>query len=306
MTFKAAGKIADVKGQKERSAGLAKIPEHVRRRKRFKSTPAVTIPPIEKISERKFKQRLLSRFFVRFHMTLMMSAVAISGVGASKLLLELDVNWMLIRYPIAVCVAYGIFFFSIKVWLRYIGLGSRKKDEDEEDEFDEEYDPDQESTDFSSPESGGVEPNWIDSGGGSPTESWGNALYEGSSTSSSPSGGSSFDFLPDLDIGDEGFGVVILLLALLCLLLFGVFGVGIFLIYQSPAILTEAAFQAALSLGLINAAKRIEFGDWAGSVFKATWIPFAIVLVAAIGFGWAAQYFCPAATKAAEIFYLCL
>jgi hypothetical protein len=239
-------------------------------------------------------------------MTLMLGAVAISGVGASKLLLELDVNRMLIRYPIAVCVAYGIFFLSVKAWLWYIGLGSRKKDEDEEDEFEEEYDLDQGSTDFSSPESGGVEPHWIDSGGGSPTESWGNALYEGSSTSSSPSSGSSFDYLPDLDLGDEGCGVVILLLALLGLLLFGVFGAGIFLIYQSPAILAEAAFQAALSLGLIKAARRIEYGDWAGSVFKATWIPFAAVLASAIGFGWAAQHYCPTATKAAEIFYLCL
>lgn len=283
---------------------MAKIPEHIRRRKRFKPMPTVSIPSIEKITAPKFKQRLLSRFFVRFHMTLMLGAVTISGVGASKLLLELDVNRMIIRYPIAVCVAYGIFFLSIKVWLWYIGLGSRKKDEDEEDEFDEEYDSDSEPADFSSPESGSVKSHWSGSEGGNPTESWGNSLYESSSTSSSSSSGSGFDYLPDLDLGDEGCGVVILLLALLALLLFGVFGVGIFLIYQSPAILAEAAFQAALSLGLFNAAKRIEYGDWAGSVFKATWIPFAAVLALAVGFGWAAQYYCPAATKAAEIFYL--
>ncbi|HEV2666125.1 MAG TPA: hypothetical protein VG324_14500 [Blastocatellia bacterium] len=285
---------------------MAKIPEHIRRRRRLRSRPAITVPPIEKITEPKFKQRLLSRFFVRFHMTLMLGAVTISGVGASKLLLELDVNWMLIRYPIAVCAAYGIFFFSIKVWLWYIGLGWRKKgDSEDESEFDDEYDFDSEPADFSSPDSGSVEHHWIDSGGGSPTESWGNALYEGSSTSSSPSGGSGFDFLPDLDLGDEGCVVVILLLALLGLLLLGVFGAGIFLIYQSPAILAEAAFQAALASGLISATRRIEYGDWSGSVFKATWIPFAIVLAAAIGFGWAAQHYCPAATKAAEIFYLC-
>ena len=187
---------------------MAKIPERMSRRRRLKYAPAVTLPPIEKISEPKFKQRLLSRFFVRFHMTLMLGGVTISGVGASKLLLELDVNWMLIRYPIAVCAAYGIFFFSIKVWLWYIGLGSRKKDDPEdESEFDEEYDFDSEPADFSSRESG--------------------------------------------------------------------------------------------------AARRIEYGDWAGSVFKATWIPFAVVLALAIGFGWAAQHYCPAATKAAEIFYLC-
>jgi hypothetical protein len=281
---------------------LAKIPEHIRRRRRFKPTPANTIPPIEKITAPNFKQRLLSRFFVRFHMTLMLGAVTISGVGASKLLLELDVNRMLIRYPIAVCAAYGIFFLSIKVWLWYVGLGSRKK---EESDFDDEYDFESEPADFSSPESGGVESHWIDSTGGSPTESWGSALYEGSSSSSPTSGGSGFNSLPDIDLGDEGGGVVILLLALLGLLLFGVLGAGIFLIYQSPAILAEAAFQAALASGLINASRRIEYGDWAGSVFKATWIQFAAVLALAVGFGWAAQHYCPAATKAAEIFYLC-
>lgn len=281
---------------------MAKIPEHISRKREFKPAPAVTIPPIEKITAPKFKQRLLSLFFVRFHMTLMLGAVAISGVGASKLLLELDVNRMLIRYPIAVCIAYGIFFLSIKVWLWYIGLGSQPMDGPD---FDDEYYLDLEPADFSSPVTGSYDPHWSGSGGESATESWGNALYEGGSPSSSSSGGSGFDFLPGLDLGDEGCVVVILLLALLGLLLFGVIGAGIFLIYQSPAILAEAAFQAALASGLISAARRIEYGDWAGSVFKATWIPFAIVLAAAIGFGWAAQYFCPAATKAAEIFYLC-
>ncbi len=95
------------------------------------------------------------------------------------------------------------------------------------------------------------------------------------------------------------------MLALLGLLLFGVFGAGIYLIYQSPAILAEAALQAALASGLINVTRRIGYGDSTVGVFKATWIPFAIVLALAVGFGWAAQHYCPAATKAAEIFYLC-
>lgn len=103
-------------------AGLAKIPEHIRRRRRFNPTPTVSFPPVDKITEPKFKQRLLSRFFVRFHMTLMLGAMMISGVSASKLLLELDVTRMSIRYSIAVCIAYGIFFISIKVWLKLPGF----------------------------------------------------------------------------------------------------------------------------------------------------------------------------------------
>lgn len=260
--------------------------------------PDATFPPIKKISATNFKHILSSRFFVKLHMTLMLGAVMISGVGASKLLLELEINSMLIRYPIAVCVAYGIFFFSIKTWLWHIGLDSRRKDESDDEDLEDLIDSDRETTDIRSHEGGGIEPHWTDSVRGSKTH------YENNSTSGSSSDGSVFDLAPDFDLGDEG-GAVIIVLALLGFLLLSVFGVGIFLIYQSPVILAEAAFQAALASGLISATRRIEGGDWASSVFRSTWIPFAAVLALAIGFGWAARHYCPAATKAAEIFYLC-
>ena len=99
--------------------------------------------------------------------------------------------------------------------------------------------------------------------------------------------------------------MVVVLLALLAALLFGIFGAGVYLIYQSPGILAEAALQAALAAGLVKAARDIERGAWAGSVFKATWLPFVTVLLLAIAFGWAAHHYCPAATKAAEILKLC-
>lgn len=67
---------------------MAKIPEHIRRGRQFKTTPDITFPPIGKISAPNFKERLLSRFFVRLHMTLMLGAVMISGIGANKLLLD--------------------------------------------------------------------------------------------------------------------------------------------------------------------------------------------------------------------------
>jgi hypothetical protein len=211
---------------------------------------------------------------------------------------------MLIRYPIAVCVAYGIFFLSIKIWLWRIGLDSRRKDESDDEDLEDLLDSDRETTDISSHEGCGIERHWTDSVRGSTAESGVKPHYENSSTSGSSSDGSVFDLAPDFDLGDEG-GLVIIVLALLGFLLLSVFGVGIFLIYQSPVILAEAAFQAALASGLISATRRIEDGDWANSVFRATWIPFAAVLAMAIGFGWAARHYCPAATKAAEIFYFC-
>lgn len=78
---------------------------------------------------------------------------------------------------------------------------------------------------------------------------------------------------------------------------------GIYLIYQSPAILAEAAFQAALASGLIKATIRIESGAWVGGVFQATVIPFAVVLALAVAFGVATQHYSPTATKVADIFH---
>ncbi len=175
---------------------MAIIPEDIRHRRQFNPTPVITIPRIEKITAPKFKQRLLSRFYVRLHMTLMLCAVILSGVSASKLLLELEVNWMFIRYPIAVCVAYGIFFLSIKVWLWYVGFGPRLNDDTDID-IEALSDLENELADFSSAETGSYDPNWSGSEAGSAAESWGDAPYGDGSTSSSSSSssseGSSFD-----------------------------------------------------------------------------------------------------------------
>lgn len=288
---------------------MAKIPEHVKNQKRFKPKPATIVPLVEKITAPKFKQRLSSRFFVRLHMTLMLGGVIMSGGGVGKLLLEIGVSSMLIRYSIAVCVAYAIFFLFLKMWLWYIGIGSTKKAA-RRSQSSGESGFDLSSADFSLPESSSAEPHWSgfgggSSGGGGATDSWGEAVFESSSSSSSSSSGLNLGSATDLDLGDEGCGVVLLLLALLALLLFGIFGAGIYLIYQSPAILAEVAFQAALASGLFKATKRIESGAWVGGVFKVTVIPFVIALAMAVAFGWAAHRYCPQATKAAEIFYLC-
>lgn len=85
----------------------------------------------------------------------------------------------------------------------------------------------------------------------------------------------------DIGGGDEGgcliaFGIMIVV-GLLALAIGGAF----FIISMGPEILIEAAFSALLAGGLIKSGKKVSDPDWIGSVMKATWIPFAIVLVMA-------------------------
>jgi hypothetical protein len=92
--------------------------------------------------------------------------------------------------------------------------------------------------------------------------------------------------------------VVLALLAIAAL----VCGAGIYLVYQAPFILSEAAFQALLAGGLAHRARRIEQGDWLGSVFRATWIPFVLTLLLSLLAGWLIHHYFPEVTRISELF----
>lgn len=282
----------------------------------------------QSITEPKFKHRLLANFFVRFHMTLILGAICLSGVTISKLLLEIGIKLMLPRYLIAVCCAYAVFFLMMRLWLWHVGVSPRSRKlvlPNQKRRSDGSY-SDEISFDISDISSGSASDdslNWSgfgggSSGGGGASDNWGETPASGWLSSSSPSpttsgssyqwgsatsnrsGGSGFD----LDFGDDGcLGIVVLLL--LVALALAIFGAGAYLIYQAPAILAETAFQAALASGLVKASKGMDDPDWKGSVFKATWLPFVIVLTLALTFSIAAHSYCPAATKATEVFTAC-
>lgn len=283
----------------------------------------------DRLTEPKFKHRLLANFFVRFHMTLILASVCLSGLSVSKLLLALGVRLMFARYLIAVCIAYAIFFLLIRLWLWYIGLSPRARTAIVESKnHGSSSIGDGFSFDISTGKGGHSSSNWQgfgggSSGGGGASDSWGEATTStswmaapvnpaassggsfnfGSSSSASSSGGSKDSFF-DFDFGDDGCLPIVVLL-LLVALIFGIFGAGAYLIYQAPAILTEVAFQVALASGLIKASKNIDAPNWRGSVFKATWLPFLIVLALTAAFSLAAHRYCPTATKATEVFQVC-
>jgi hypothetical protein len=313
---------------------LAKLSEQTRREKpQLKPELTVLLPvPDRTVSRARFKQLLTLRFFVRFHMLLILTGTGLSGVGVSKLLLEFGVNSMAIRYPIAVVGSYGVFFCLIRLWLWYIAkapagdshvttLNPRSRKRSRSKTYDTDIDLcDMESgTTFPTSSDNAAESETVifgggSSGGGGASDSWGEtavnqSIHPGNPNSSSAhstwptSSGKSKDSISVFDFDGDGDGIVVLLA--LAILLLVILGAGVFLIYQAPAILAEAAFQGALASALTKASHRIDRGDWVGSVLKATWIPLSIVLLMAIVFGLAASKYCPAATKVSEVFYAC-
>jgi hypothetical protein len=268
--------------QRKDPSRLAKISEQTRRQKphiRLNQTDTHPDPP-RSISGARFKQLLLGQFFVRFHMLLILTGTGLSGVSISKLLLVFGVESMAIRYPIAVICSYFVFFCLIRLWLWYIAMTPARHSRVEIVE--------------------GTGESWIEA-------AIDQSIYPGVLRPSSPTEESSFpsrevdESLFGLELDDEGIYVLIII----ALLLLTIFGGAVYLIYQAPVILAEAAFQAALASALTRASMRIDRGDWMGSVIGATWVPFILVLVTAVVFGLIVSIYCPAAIKLSEIF-LCM
>ncbi len=97
-----------------------------------------------------------------------------------------------------------------------------------------------------------------------------------------------------------------LLLIPLALLLLSLLGGGIYLIYEAPVIISEAAFELLLATTLIKSVKKIDNPDWIGSVFRSTLPAFIFTLVATVIMGSILMYSCPKATKLIEVVRLCL
>jgi hypothetical protein len=239
------------------------------------------------------------RFFLRFHMTLILIGVFFSGLIASKLLLEVGVRSMLSRYSIAVVFSYIMFFAFIRLWLLYIQQISHKKSSDRRLRdipylIDAGEGPSGSQPGFTSSHGGefaggGASGDFEDSSCGAGQIS---ATVTHQSTGSSSSSG-----VGDIDL-DEGWIVLVVLGILLAL----IFGVGAYIVYEAPAILSDAAVEALLATSLIKASKRMDSPIWVGSVFKATWIPFLIVMILSVAIAWISAHYCPGASKLADVF----
>lgn len=229
-----------------------------------------------KIPKTKFFRNFQKRFFLRFHMSLILGATTATGLLSTKGLLSLGVDNVVIRYPLTVLIAYLAFFLFIKIWLWYVtteNAGSQTVNN---------LDAVDVIPDAGIPFGGGGGESVPYAGGGGHFGGGGaSGGYEDSSLLNKPvaalkadsGGGSSSGSGIDLDIDGDG----IMPLVILGVILAAVFGVGLYLVVQAPIILSDVAFEFMLAAGLVRPMKRLDDPDWMGTVLRTTWIPFALV-----------------------------
>ena len=70
---------------------------------------------------RELRQTFVHRFWLRWHMLLMLIATFGAGFLANKLLLLIPVHEMALRWVFALAVSYLAFFGCVRIWLAYVG-----------------------------------------------------------------------------------------------------------------------------------------------------------------------------------------
>ena len=247
-------------------------------------------------------KRMKERFFLRFHMSLILLGTVLAGLLSTKLLLLVPVDNIVIRYPLAVLFAYLSFFLFVKLWLAYMSASQPVKSLDAAGDVLSNL-PDLPGGIGSSvdvPHFGGGGGTFDGAGAagafdGPVSNAPADVLSSSSSAAESSSGiGDAVSGIFDLDDGG-------LILIVLGVLLTAIFGSAIYLMYIAPHILAEAAFDFLLGTSLIRSYKKVNQPDWMGSVFKDTYKPFLVVLVISIAAAWTIHALYPEVTKLSDL-----
>jgi hypothetical protein len=72
------------------------------------------------VTDAKLRSRLGQRFFVRWHMSLILAGVVLAGLGASRALLALGVRSLPVRWLLVLGIAYLVFFVLVRLWMAYV------------------------------------------------------------------------------------------------------------------------------------------------------------------------------------------
>ncbi len=239
----------------------------------------------------RFRATLRERLSLRWHMFLIMMGVFLVASVASWALRGAGVSSMALRYPLVTLLAYGAFLGLVRLWLYYV-------------------------TD--APVVRSVLPEGALSGAALVSampprtrhSSDAGDLIEGAadvadvtfgdedvpSTDSSGGGGSS-----SFDV-DEGALILIVVAVVLAVL----FGLGVYVVWEAPVILSDALFQLLLGAAVQQSARGLDTTHWLASVWRATRWSFLVALTTATIGGVTVSAMCPGATKMGEVLNQCV
>jgi hypothetical protein len=241
-------------------------------RRRF----SARIPSREELVE-KAKDRLSREGLPRLQMSLVVALTGGAGFLASYSLLQLGVDSMALRYPVAAAIAYLIFLLLLWIWLVIQRRGGLEEVVDAADLID--------LTDGALHIAGDTVDTFSGGGGsfggGGATTSFEQPTSLGvSAPIRVPTGGggggkgSGFDLSFDLD---EGGCLVVAAIAIMAA---AALGTALWIIWTAPILLAEVLVDGLLMTALYRRLKRTEEPEhWLLGAVRRTWIPALITVV---------------------------
>ena len=271
------------------------------------------------------ERSLAGRFWLRFHASVMISGTFATGFLANAAMLALPVHSVWLRWPLAVLAGYGAFFVLVRLWLAYVGIKplfgrARNLDERERDGG--------WSVDLPTGSGGGSGGGGgsFGGGGGGSGGAGASAAFDSPrgapalvsfKSSGGPGAGAAADARPAggwlgsgggkgdgllSGLGDgDGFLVVVLGLIVLAIVA-ALVGGAVHLVWIAPDLLSDAAFGAMLSAGVVPGLHRANEPDWNGHVFRATLPVIAGVMAVVLLAAWALTHYFPGAQTLGEAF----
>ena len=264
-------------------------------------------------SEQLFQKNFRRKFSLRLHMSLILLATACSGILGSKLFHLLHIENLVLRYPLAVLLSYGVFFICVRLWLRYVSpvsfAGGGTSDAYNWPNI----------ASYSGGTSGGGSVPPLRGGGGQFLGAGASASFDDSSavpggvveppvtvevsSGNGALGGAGRAVAGAADaLGDGDSTAAIVAIVALAILVAAILGSAIYVIAQAPFILSDTAFNTLLAASLAKRAHNTAAEDWVGSILKHTWMPFAVTLLIAFAAALILHSYFPRATSLVEVF----
>lgn len=228
------------------------------------------------------RRHLQQRGWPRLQMALIVALTGAAGFLASHLLRLAGIDAMLLRYPMAVLLAYGVFLLLMWVWIRWRW-----------DNVLDGLSPDAGGS-GASPRGSAMESLWSGaggrSGGGGASASW-----------NVPAGGGDAGELPLTRLAEDEAGLPLLAILGLVALVATVLLASVWVVWSAPVLMAELLVDAAIAGGQYRRMQGMQQqGWWRVCVSHTIWPLLGLLLFFAM-LGWLAQELAPGASHLLQV-----
>lgn len=255
------------------------------KRSRHFSSSALKLPMNHGNEVVRARRHLQQRGWPRLQMALIVALTGAAGFLASHLLRLAGVDAMLMRYPMAVLLAYGVFLLLMWLWIRW--------------RWDNVLDGLSSEVGGGTPPARGsaVESPWSGaggrSGGGGASASWNESASAGEGDAGE---------LPLAALADDEAGLPLLAILGIAALVATVLLASVWVVWSAPVLMAELLVDAAIAGGLYRRMQGMQQqGWWRLCISHTLWPLLGLLLFFAV-LGWLAQEFVPGATHLLQVF----